>query len=206
MAETDWRLEGDYFETCNCDYLCPCITSFMQAPPTTGECKVAIAFQINKGHYGELSLDGVAFVVAAYTPGPMADGDWTVGLIIDDGASGKQVEAIGAIASGGAGGPMAPLAGLIGTFAGIETRPIKFEQDGMRWSISIPDMLEQSCEGVPGALDPAVPVYIENVAHPANSKLALAKATGSHLHAFGIDWDDDSGNNNGHFAPFSWAA
>lgn len=167
---------------------------------------MAIAFQINKGHFGEVALDGVAFVVVAYTPGPMADGDWTVGLIIDDGASTEQVEAIGAIASGAAGGPMAPLAGLIGNFAGVETKPIFFKKDGMRWSISIPDMLEQSLEGIAGALDPSVPMYIENVAHPANSKLALAKATGSHLHAFGIDWDDDSGNNNGHFAPFSWAA
>jgi hypothetical protein len=40
--------------------------------------------------------------------------------------------------------------------------------------------------------------------HPANARLALAKATGSHLHAFGLDWDDTSGNNNGHFAPFNW--
>ncbi len=37
-----------------------------------------------------------------------------------------------------------------------------------------------------------------------NSRLALAKATGSHLHAFGIAWDDASGRNNGHFAAFDW--
>jgi hypothetical protein len=40
--------------------------------------------------------------------------------------------------------------------------------------------------------------------HPASARLALAKATASHLHAFGLDWDDTSGNNNGHFAPFNW--
>jgi hypothetical protein len=40
--------------------------------------------------------------------------------------------------------------------------------------------------------------------HPANSRLALARATRSHLRAFGIDWDDESGKNNGHFAPFAW--
>ena len=40
--------------------------------------------------------------------------------------------------------------------------------------------------------------------HPANARLALAKALRSHLHAFGRDWDDDSGRNNGHFAPFTW--
>jgi len=24
MSDTEWRLRGDYFETCNCDYLCLC--------------------------------------------------------------------------------------------------------------------------------------------------------------------------------------
>jgi len=26
------------------------------------------------------------------------------------------------------------------------------------------------------------------------------------MHAFGINWDDTSGKNNGHFAPFSWSS
>ncbi len=40
--------------------------------------------------------------------------------------------------------------------------------------------------------------------HPANARVALARATDSHLHAFGLNWDDTSGKNNGHFAPFDW--
>ena len=48
-------------------------------------------------------------------------------------------------------------------------------------------------------------MHIDNTMHPVNSKLALAKASHSHMHAFGIDWDDSSGTRNGHFAPFSWA-
>jgi hypothetical protein len=24
------------------------------------------------------------------------------------------------------------------------------------------------------------------------------------MHGFGINWDDTSGRNNGHFAPFAW--
>jgi len=38
-------------------------------------------------------------------------------------------------------------------------------------------------------------------AHPSIRRVALAKVVRSHLHLFGIDWDDDSGQNNGHFAP-----
>jgi hypothetical protein len=58
---------------------------------------------------------------------------------------------------------------------------------------------------VPGASE-AEPIYFENVGHPASTRLALAKAQRSHVHAFGLDWDDESGRNNGHFAPFSWAS
>jgi hypothetical protein len=74
----------------------------------------------------------------------------------------------------------------------------------MSCSVSIPGVLDQACEGVPSALDASQPMYIDNTLHPANARLALAHATRSHLHIFGLDWDDTSGQNNGHFAPFNW--
>ena len=49
-------------------------------------------------------------------------------------------------------------------------------------------------------------IYLDNAAHPANARLALAKATRSRFNVFGIQWDDTSGRRNGHFAPFDWAA
>lgn len=204
MAETNWHVEGEYFEVCNCDYLCPCITSNLAARPTNGECKAAMAFHVTRGHFGDVPLDDLSFAVIAHAPGPMADGNWTVGLIVDERASDAQRDAIGAIASGSGGGPMAALGPLVGTFAGIEQRPIRFEKNGMTRSVAIPNVLEQSVAGVAGAADPDRPLVIDNTIHPANPSLALAKATRSHFHAFNIDWDDDSGRTNGHFAPFSW--
>ena len=56
---------------------------------------------------------------------------------------------------------------------------------------------------IPGVND-AEPMYVDNTPHPANARLALAKALPSRLHAFGLDWEDDSGRNNGPFAPFDW--
>ena len=100
---------------------------------------------------------------------------------------------------------MAALGPLIGNFAGVETKPIAFKVDGLTRSISIPGMLEQSCEGMTSQAFPNEPMALDNVGHPVSKRLALAKSTGSHLHAFGLDWDDEGGN-NGHFAPFSWQA
>ena len=53
-------------------------------------------------------------------------------------------------------------------------------------------------------MKPGETLVLDNGAHPANPRLALAHATASHVHAFGFDWDETSGRNNGHFAPFSW--
>ena len=96
-------------ETCNCTFLCPCITSNLTARPTEGDCKFAIAMRVDKGEKDGVKLDGTSFIVVAHSPGAMADGKLTVGLIIDDRASDQQVEAISAIATGSAGGPMAAL-------------------------------------------------------------------------------------------------
>ncbi|MDP2702896.1 MAG: DUF1326 domain-containing protein, partial [Candidatus Rokubacteria bacterium] len=92
-----------------------------------------------------------------------------------------------------------------GNFAGVEAKAIRIERDGMHRSVSIPGVLDLAVEGIPGA-SPAEPIYLDNVGHPAASRLALAKASRSHMHAFGINWDDTSGKNNGHFAPFSWSS
>ena len=74
----------------------------------------------------------------------------------------------------------------------------------MTASVSIPGVLEESVEGVPSPVNQGEPLYLDYTLHPANPRIALAKSTGSHVHVFGLDWDDTSGKNNGHFAPFSW--
>jgi hypothetical protein len=204
VANTSWEVSGDYFETCSCDFLCPCIISNLAARPTQGYCAVAMVFHIDRGRHGSTTLNGLNFAVVARTPQEMGKGNWSVGLIADERATLEQQQALTAIATGQAGGPMAGLAPLIGTFLGVEAKPIRFEKNGMSRSVSVPGVLDEALEGVAGAANPAEPVYLDNTLHPANSRLALAKAVRSHLHAFGLDWDDTSGKNNGHFAPFNW--
>jgi hypothetical protein len=199
-----YQIAGDYFETCSCDYVCPCILTNMGGQPTKGWCNFAMVFQIQKGTLDSVKLDGLSFAAVGHAPEIMGKGNWSVGLIIDDRASDEQKQAIITIASGQAGGPPAILTTVIGKFLGVESRPIQFTKNGLRRSVSIPKLLDESCEGVPSVANAADPLYIDNTLHPANARLALAKATGSHLHAFGLDWDDTSGNNNGHFAPFNW--
>ena len=199
-----WRIEGQYMETCNCTYVCPCPSSNLTARPTEGDCKAAIAMRIDKGQKDGVNLDGVSFIVVLRSPGPMAEGNLTVGLVVDQRASEEQVQAIAAIATGAAGGPMAALAPLVGKVAGVEKRPIRFAVDGMQYFVTAGELVDQACEGVPGAVADK-PIFLDNVGHPVAQRLALAKARKSRIHAFGIDWDDSSGTRNGHFAPFAWS-
>jgi len=175
----------------------------LAAKPTEGDCTFAFAFHVDEGQHGSTKLDGLNVAAVGRAPGEMINGNWSVGLITDERANPEQQQALVEIASGQAGGPMANLAPLIGDFRGVEAKPIQFQRSGMNWSVFIPGVLDEAAEGVPGA-NADEPMYLDNVGHPANTRLALAKAVRSHLHAFGLDWDDDSGRNNGHFAPFSW--
>jgi hypothetical protein len=204
MADPAWTASGDYFETCTCDYLCPCLSSNLTAQPTKGECAFAFAFRVDRGRFGDVALDGLCFAVAGVAPGPMGAGNWKVGLIVDERADAAQEQAIAAIASGQAGGPLAALAPLITSFLGVERKSIRFEKDGLRRSVLIPGLVDQAVEGVPSPSAQGEPLVIDNSIHPVNRRVALARATRSVMSAFGLRMNDTSGRNNGHFAPFSW--
>ena len=134
MAMTSWQLSGDYFETCSCDYVCPCLPTNMAGQPTKGYCNAALVFHIEQGRYGNVVLDSLNFAVVLHTPSVMSQGNWSVGVILDERANPDQQQALTAIASGQAGGPMAPLGALIGTFLGTMTQPIQFQKNGLQRS------------------------------------------------------------------------
>ena len=203
---TNWTIEGQYMETCNCAFICPCIGSNLAAQPTEGDCKAAIAMRIDRGNKDSVKRDGLTFIVLLHSPSAMGEGNIKVGLIVDDKADDEQTDAIAAIATGAEGGPMAALGPLVGEVAGIEKRSIVFENDGMKYAVKAEELVEQSLEGVPSASAEGEPLFLENTCPPVSSKLALANAKTSSIHAFGIDWDDASGTRNAHFAPFSWSA
>jgi hypothetical protein len=204
MATPAWNIAGQYFETCSCEFICPCITGRMAARPTNGSCTFAMTMQIERGSFGDVALDGLCFIVVGYAPAEMGKGNWSVGLVIDERATAEQREAITAIASGTAGGPMAPLSGLIGKFIGVESAAIHFDRSGLKFTVKAGNLVEMGAEGQQGLDSNSPGMFRDNTGRPVSTRLALAHATKSHVHALGLNWDDESGKNNGHFAPFSW--
>ena len=119
MTTPAWKVSGQYYETCSCDFICPCLPGQMAVKPTQGTCTFAMAFRVDSGRFGDVPLDGLGFIVLGRTPEAMNQGNWSVGVVADERASAAQRDAIATIVSGAAGGPMAALSGLLGKFLGV---------------------------------------------------------------------------------------
>lgn len=195
-----WNIEGEYFESCNCDVVCACL---VQNVPPRGRCDAAMAFQVSTGHYGDISLDGLKSAVMISFPGPgkMRDGNWTAALYIDDSASKDQADALTEIFSGQAGGPMAMISGLISNFLGVKSVPIEFIMEGNKRQLAIPNVMTIDIEAVTGR-DGSDPLWVTNAAHPVTSQLSLACSNVYNYKDYNLAWDVSE--TNGHFAPFSW--
>ena len=205
MPATSWQVTGQYYETCNCDFVCPCVPTQLAAKPTRGSCIFAMTFQIEHGTFGSVTLDGLCFILLGFTPEEMGKGNWSVGVIADERADDVQREAIAAIASGSAGGPIAALAPLVGQFLGVQSAPIRVSRNGTHWAVNAGELLDMAAEAAMG-LNPnsQEPLQLAHTGHPAADTFFLARAERSHVNALGLRWNDTSGRNNGQFAPFSW--
>jgi hypothetical protein len=200
-------MRGEYMESCNCDYLCPCIYTNPQAPVTYDHCTAALVFRIDEGSCGSTHLNGLKFTMVIRSGKVMADGNWIFAGVVDERADEAQRQVLSAIVCGQAGGPPAFIReNLVGDFRGIAYKTIEFDLDGLKRSTVIPDVLSFAIEGVASRNRGGEPFYIDNTAHPAGRRLALARTKELHMHGFGLDLDIVGKGNNGHFAPFSWAA
>ncbi len=207
MPEPSWALRGEYMESCNCDYLCPCIYTNPQGPVTYDHCTAVLAFRIDEGRSGATRLDGLKFALVVRSGKVMADGNWVFGAIVDKAADPAQRQALAAIAGGDAGGPPGVIRkNLVSDFRGIEYRPIEFTMTGLTRRLTIPDIVSFEIAGVQSRNGGGDPYFIDNVGHPAGRRLALARAKETHVHCFGLDMDLAGRGNNGHFAPFAWSA
>jgi hypothetical protein len=207
MAQRTWELSGEYMESCNCDYLCPCIFTNPQAPATHEHCTALMVYRIDRGHHREVSLDGLKFALVIRSGRVMSDGGWVFGVVVDEKANEAQRQALAAIAGGSAGGPPQMIRdNLVSDFRGIEYRRIDFTADGLRRSAEIPGVLAFAIEGVASRNRSGEPYYIDNTAHPANRRLALARASNLEVQGFGLPLSLVRKGNNGHFAPFAWGA
>lgn len=206
----NWKISGDWFDVCNCNMPCPC--EFAQAP-TYGECDGILAYHINKGNYGETTLDGLNILALEGFKGNIWAVDGTtkidLGFFFDEKANEKQREALNMIFTGKAGGFMDELAKLIGNVRGLDFAPIKFEiaDDLSYWSAEIPGKVLAKAEALTGPMTP--PGKRVQTINPPGSEVGpgvvatWGKSTVNRADAMGFKWER-KGRSSKHIS-FEWS-
>lgn len=198
-----WTLKGSYVETCSCDLICPCNATFDHGA-TYDYCRVTLVFAIREGEIDGTAVGGLNVAAIADTPKVMTDGNWKLGVFVDERASDEQLEKLVGVFSGQMGGPMAGLAPLVGEMLGVERAAIDVVDDGLRHSVRVGEVIDFEIQDiVPFGIETGQPIRFDGMFHPAGSNLTIAEATRSRINAFGIEYEGKTGLST---AEFSWAA
>ena len=198
-----WNLTGSYVETCSCELMCPCNLS-LDHGATYDFCRVTLAFDIREVDIDGTDIAGRRVVIIADTPKVMTEGNWRLGVYVDDGSDDEQLDKLTQLFGGQLGGPMAALAPLVGEVLGVERASIEIGEDGLRHSVRVGDSIDFEIEDiVPFGVESGEPVRFAGMFHPIGSDLTMAEAKRSRIDAFGISYEGRTGLSK---SEFSWAA
>jgi hypothetical protein len=198
-----WNLTGSYIETCSCELMCPCNLS-LDHGATYDFCRVTLVFSVRDGQVDGTDISGLTVAVIADTPKVMTEGNWRLGVFVDDKASDEQFDKLVGVFSGQLGGPMAALTPLVGEILGVERAAIDVEDDGLRHSVKVADKIDFEIEDVvPFGVETGQPVRFNGMFHPIGSDLTMAEAKRSRINAFGISYEGKTGLSK---SEFTWAA
>lgn len=197
-----WKLEGTYFENCNCQFACPCSVTSFASPGTEDRCQVVLVYNVDRGQVDGVDVSGLTVAIVADTPGQMLQGNWRLGLIIDAKASDEQADKLGAVFGGQAGGPIGNLAPLVGQVLGVERAPIEYHNGGRRHGIKVGGDIDIEVEDYVPEGQPE-PTRLQGVNHPSGSTITVARPTRSRIKAFGMEFHNEG--RSAFSAPFSWS-
>ena len=198
-----WSLTGSYVETCSCELMCPCNLS-LDHGATYDFCRVTLVFDVREGEIDGTDISGLKVAAIADTPKVMTEGNWRLGVFIDEQATDEQAEKLAQVFGGQLGGPMAALGPLIGEMLGVERARIEVDHDGLRHSVKVGDAIDFEIEDVvPFGVETGEPVRFNGMFHPVGSDLTMAEAKRSRINAFGIEYEGKTGLSK---SEFSWTA
>ena len=198
-----WNIEGTFYENCSCDAICPCTWSNLAHRATRDYCRFVMAFDVERGSIEDVDVSDRRFVLVGETPPQMDQGNWRVGVFVDEGASEQQVAQLAKMLSGELGGPPAALGPLLAEFLGVEQAPISIERDGDRFHVRVGDGIDYA--GSRLTVSGGEAVSLTNIiVHPAGPTLTVAPVERATVSAFGFGYEgsDLSGFSN----PFRWSA
>jgi hypothetical protein len=96
-AMIPWELQGRELVNCTCEYGCNCQ---FNALPDKGHCHAVAGIIIERGHFGDVPLDGLRLAAIFKWPGPIHEGNGDAIAFVDRRASDAQREALLKIMTG----------------------------------------------------------------------------------------------------------
>ncbi len=123
---TPWELQGSELVNCNCSYGCPCQ---FNALPTHGFCEAMGGIAVDKGHYGDVALDGLRIGFIFHWPGPIHEGKGVCQPVVDERASPAQRDALLKIMSGQDTEPFATMFAVFATTLTTVHEPVFTQLD-----------------------------------------------------------------------------
>jgi hypothetical protein len=199
-----WSIEGNYMENCSCDVPCPCTVS-LDLGADYDRCNALLVFQIESGEIEGVDVSGLTVAAVGDTPKVMSDGNWRLGVLMDENASDEQAEKLAAVFGGQLGGPMEALGPLIGENLGMERTPIEVSHEdgahsvrfGTGGGVTVHDV-------VPFGKENGEPARLDRIFHPAGETLTIARATESQFSAFGMEFAHEG--KSAFSSRFAWSA
>lgn len=130
-----FRVRGRYFESCNCDAICPCrmVGGVMGGRSTHGVCYGALSWRIDEGSIAGVEVGGLAVALVMRYSDDEPGSPWTLVLHVDAGGTDEQRRALEDLFLGRLHGPhvdVLPWIRKTREVVGVRASAIELEPDG----------------------------------------------------------------------------
>jgi Protein of unknown function (DUF1326) len=173
-----WRIAGAYFESCNCEAICPCrmVGGVAGGRSTYGVCFGVLGWRIDEGHSGAVDLSGLCAALTIRYDDDEPGSPWSILLHVDERGAREQRAAIEQIFLGELGGDVLRLPWIRKprSLIGVQPSAIRLG-DGDSHTLQVGDVVtlratraveteEPVACGIPGYHQPGTELYADTLA------------------------------------------
>jgi hypothetical protein len=157
MAGMSYSVSGSYFESCNCDAICPCrmTNGIAGGRSTHGVCVGALVWRVEDGRVGEVDVSGLAIVLLLRYDDDERGSPWTIGLHVDAAGDEGQRQALADVFLGTLGGPhvgLLPWVRKARHLVSVQPSAIELTPDGDGYALRVGDAVQlRASRPFPGA-------------------------------------------------------
>jgi hypothetical protein len=139
-----YSVGGSYFETCNCDPICPCrmVDGVKGGRSTYGICFGALAWLVEDGHVDDVDVSGLAVALVVRYDDDEPGSPWTIVLHVDAAGNDRQRAMLADVFLGRLGGPkvgVLPWVRKARQLVEVRTDAIELEPDGDGYLLRVGD-------------------------------------------------------------------